>query len=62
VDQKIIKAIAASAAELSRRLAAEGIQGVEAQARIVAGAMPAIAEYEIDSADWADITQSGDHS
>jgi hypothetical protein len=46
MDKQIIRDIAADAAELGRALAAEGIQTRDAQAEIVAGAMPAIVAYE----------------
>ena len=46
MDKQIIRDIAADAAELGRALAAEGVGHANDQARIVAGAMPAIVAYE----------------
>jgi hypothetical protein len=47
MDQKIIGAIAADVAELGRQLTRQDITDMESQALIIAGAMPAIAAYEI---------------
>lgn len=48
MDKRVLAAIAADAAELGRALASEGVQTARAKAAIVAGAMPAIAAYEIN--------------
>jgi hypothetical protein len=46
MNKQIIADIAADAAELGRALASEGIRTLEAQAEIVAGAMPGFVAYE----------------
>jgi hypothetical protein len=47
MNQETINAIAKDAAELGRQLYAEGVTDTDTQARIIAGAMPVMAEHEI---------------